>query len=101
MYAKESRIIGARENLSNYIEGEDVYNSLFLHIINDPTIERSLYQITVYEYRPDLIARDFYGSEDYLGILLVQVGINLEQYKKGTVLSLIPKSIIDGVLANM
>ena len=89
MCAKESRIIGARENLSNYIEGEDVYNSLFLHIINDPTIERSLYQITVYEYRPDLIARDFYGSEDYLGILLVQVGINLEQYKKGTVLSLI------------
>lgn len=101
MYAKESRIIGARENLSNYIEGEDVYNSLFLHIINDPTIERSLYQITVYEYRPDLIARDFYGSEDYLGILLVQVGLSLEQYKKGTVLSLIPKSIIDGVLANM
>ena len=101
MYTKESRIIGARENLSNYIEGEDIYNSLFLHIINDPTIEKETYQITVYEYRPDLISKDFYGSEDYLGILLVQVGLNLDQYTKGTVLSLIPKSTIDGILANI
>ena len=101
MYTKESRIIGARENLSNYIEGEDVYNSLFLHIINDPTIERETYQITVYEYRPDLISKDFYGSTDYLGILLIQVGLGLSQYTKGTVLRLIPKETIDGLLANM
>lgn len=101
MYTKESRLIGARENLSNYIEGVDVYNSQFLHYISSPDIPKVPYQITVHEYRPDLIARDFYNSEDYLGILMVQLGVGLSALTKGTVLYLIPKDTIDNILKNI
>ena len=101
MYTKESRLTGKRENLSNYIEGYDVYNSLLLHYLASPEIPKVPYQITVYEYRPDLIARDFYGSTEYLGILMAQLGIGLEQLTKGTVLYLISKNTIDTLLRNI
>jgi len=98
MYKKSKTIINNKENISNYIEGIDVYNSYFLSKIKDPNIDRTPYEITVYEYRPDLITRDFYGSENYLGILLVQNPINLSSYTKGTVIKLIPKNIIDQLI---
>lgn len=101
MFKKEKRIIGTKQNLNNYVEGYDVYNSYFLHVITDPTITKTPYEITVYEYRPDLIAEEFYGSKDYLGILLVQTGLSLEQYTRGTILELIPKYTIDLAIGNM
>lgn len=101
MYTKESRLVGSKENLSNYVEGNDVYNSTFLHVIADQSIEKVPYQITVYEYRPDQIAADFYGSTEYLGILLAQLGIGLDQLSKGTILYLIPKDTIDLIIRNI
>lgn len=101
MYTKESRLIGRRENLSNYMEGNDVYNSLFLHLLASPDLNKVPYQITVYEYRPDLIAQDFYGSVDYLGILMAQLGIGLDSLTKGTILYLIPKDTIETLLRNI
>lgn len=101
MYTKENRLIGKRENLSNYVEGNDVYNSTFLHYLSNSDIAKTPYQITVYEHRPDLIAQEFYGSVDYLGILMVQIGLGLEDLTKGTILYLIPKDTIDTLLRNM
>lgn len=101
MYTKESRLVGKRENLNNYIEGQDVYNSTLLYYLASPDIAKVPYQITTYEHRPDLIAQDFYGSVDYLGTLMVQIGLGLDQLTKGTILYLIPKDTIDTLFRNM
>ena len=101
MYKKKDRIINSVENLSNYVEGNDVYNSTLFYFLADPTIEREPYQVTVYEYRPDLIAEDFYGSTEYMGILLVQLGLSLSDLKKGTTIFLIPKAIVDSIIDQM
>lgn len=101
MYTKEPRLIGEKENLSNYVEGVDVYNSLFLHILADPNINKLPYQITVHEYRPDLIAKDIYGSTSYMGILMAQIGIGLDQLTRGTVLFVLSKETIDALIKNI
>lgn len=101
MYTKEQKIQNSLTNLSNYIEGFDVYNSLFLQKISDPTLEREKYQITVHEFRPDLMAQDFYGSSEYMGILLVQARVDLKSLKRGVVLELLPKTTIDNIISGM
>ena len=101
MYTKEQKIQNSLTNLSNYIEGFDVYNSLFLQKISDPTLEREKYHITVHEFRPDLMAQDFYGSAEYMGILLVQARVDLKSLKRGVVLELLPKKTIDNIISGM
>lgn len=101
MYTKEQKIQNSLTNLSNYIEGFDVYNSLFLQKISDPTLEREIYQITVHEFRPDLMAQDFYGSAEYMGILLVQAKVDLKSLKRGVILELLPKKTIDNIISGM
>ena len=101
MYTREQKIQNSLTNLSNYIEGFDVYNSLFLQKISDPTLERETYQITVHEFRPDLMAQDFYGSAEYMGILLVQARVDLKSLKRGVVLELLPKTTIDNIISGM
>ena len=98
MYRKKSKIVSNTENLGNYIEDFDIYNSLFLYKLSDQGLPREDYEITVYEFRPDLIARDYYGSTSYMGILLAQTKLTLTQFKKGLILHLLPKSIIDGII---
>lgn len=100
MYTKEQKIQNST-NLGNYIEGFDVYNSLFLQKISDPSLEREKYQITVHEFRPDLMAQDFYGSAEYMGILLVQARVDLKSLKRGVVLELLPKKTIDNIISGM
>ena len=101
MYRKSNVIIGSKNEIGNYIEGYDIYNSALLYAIDDPKLPKSLYTIEVYEYRPDLIARDFYGSTDYLGLLVYQAGIGLENYKRGTTLRPIPKEVVDLITKNL
>lgn len=101
MYKKEQRITNGYENLDNYIENYDVFNSQLLLLLNDPNLQREIYRITTYEFRPDLIAREFYGSEGYMGILMIQVALGLEGYTKDTILELIPKSVIDEIIKSL
>lgn len=101
MYTKKDVIISNKENLSNYIDGIDVYNSSILVYLNNPIIERESYEITAYEYRPDLIAEDYYGSVSYAGLLMLQAARGLETYKQGAILKLIPKRILDNILSNI
>lgn len=101
MYKKEPRLIGKKENVSNYVEGVDVYNSTFLHLLCDPTLTKTPYQITTYEYRPDLIAKDFYGSDSYMGILLAQTGLELSSYVRGQFIYLLPKETVDLIIRSI
>ena len=101
MYRKKSKIVNTSENLGNYIEDFDVYNSLFLYKLSDQSLTRDDYMITVHEYRPDLIAQDYYGSASYMGIVLAQTKLTIEQFKKGTILKLLPKSVIEGIINSL
>ena len=101
MYTRNKTITSNIENASNYIEGYDVYNSKLIEQLRDPALEREEYEITASEYRPDLIAEDYYGSDSYVGLLMIQTGTTLTNYKKGTVLSLIPKSELDSFLRSI
>lgn len=101
MYRKKSKLINNIENLGNYIDGFDVYDSLFLNRINNQSLTRENYLITVHEYRPDLIARDYYGSVSYMGILLAQTKMTVDQFKKGVVLSLLPKTTIESIISSL
>lgn len=101
MFNKKDVIISNKENLSNYIEGIDVYNASILVYLNNPNIEKESYEITAYEYRPDLIAEDYYGSASYAGLLMLQAARGLETYKRGSILKLIPKIVLDNILSNI
>jgi hypothetical protein len=69
--------------------------------LKDPGLEREEYEIKTFEYRPDLIAQDFYGSTDYEGLLMIQTGTTLVNYKKGETLMLISKSNLDSLLRSI
>lgn len=101
MFTKESKIINNKQNLSNYISGYDVYNSSLLIYLNDPQIERENYEIMTYTFRPDLIAQDYYGDVSYEGLVVLMASIGLESYTKGSVIQLIPKSVLDNILSNI
>jgi hypothetical protein len=101
MYKKQQKILSFSSNLSNYVEGSDIYNSYLLQRISDSSLTRELYQITTYEFRPDLIAQDFYGDANYMGILLAQIKIGVMDLKRGVVLSLLPKNTIDNIIENL
>lgn len=101
MYKKFNQIIISPRNLQNYVEGVDVYNSTLFYRLQDPYLTREDYEIDVYEYRPDLIAKDFYGSEDYQGIVIFQNHLPLTEYHKGKVLKLISRSVIETILDSL
>lgn len=101
MYKKGKSIISSKEELGNYIEGFDVYNSSFLTKLLDPSLPRDFYQITRYEYRPDLIAKEIYGSSSYMAILMVQVGMGIENYKKGAYITILPRETVGKIISEM
>jgi hypothetical protein len=101
MYNKPTKYAYTREELANYIEGNDVYNSSFLSIISSNAYPRTTYIITEYEFRPDLIAKELYGSTTYEGILILQTGLPLEGFKKGTALSVLSKASLDSILNSL
>ena len=101
MFTRANKIISNIEELGNYIEGFDVYNSLFLNSILDPNLERVSYRITRFEYRPDLIAEEIYGSSSYSAILLISTGKRVSDLTAGTVLYVVPKSTVDEIIRNL
>lgn len=101
MYIKEQKIISSIEDVSNYIEGYDIYNSTFLSLLYNTTEPKEKYEITVYEFRPDLICKDFYGSESYYGIFLLQTKKLITEFRKGVILELLPKSVVDNIIRRL
>ena len=101
MYSKANKVSSGIEDVVNYISGCDVYNSKLIEQLRDPSLPREQYEIKTFEYRPDLIAKDFYGSTDYEGLLMIQTGSTLTNFKKGTTITLIPKSNLDSLLRSI
>jgi hypothetical protein len=101
MYKKPTKYTYTSEELSNYIEGNDVYNSSFLSIISNSALPRITYVISEYEYRPDLIANEIYGSSSYEGILILQTGLTLDKFQKGRKIEVLSKTTLDTILFNL
>lgn len=101
MYSKTNKIFTGISNIENFIEETDVYNSKLLLYLSDPTIERVDYEIITGQYRPDLIAKDFYGEYSYESFIILQAGLPLAGFKRGVVLRLIPKDTLDSILSSI
>jgi hypothetical protein len=101
MYSKANKVSSGIEDIVNYISGSDVYNSKLIEQLRDPGLPREQYEIKTFEYRPDLIAQEFYGSTNYESLLMIQTGSTLTNFKKGTTLTLIPKSNLDSLLRSI
>ena len=101
MYTKSGKIIKNQTEISNYILDTDIYNSKLLYQLSDPNLEKVSFEIKIYEYRPDLIAKEFYGSTDYTPYVLLSSGLKLEHLKKGAVISLVPKNILDNIIKSI
>lgn len=95
---EKGRISKTSHDLSLYIEGFDLYNSVISGLIRDSYNERVPYEIRTYEYRPDLLAKDIYGETKYMGLFLLTCGVGLEGLYKGAVISVIPKNILDEMI---
>lgn len=97
MYTRPKRIYTNLKRLENYIEGEDVYNSLLLLRLQDTSLEKSEYTIKT-PYRPDLIAEDFYGDVGYEPFVIFQLKVPVDKITKGRTFKLITKEEIDRIL---
>lgn len=101
MYRRKNLSVN-KYGIENYIEGTDIYNSKLQNLLAlDPSIVRVPYEIEQYEYRPDLICKDFYGSLDYYGLFLLTCGIELEDFRLGNTIYLIPKGILNTFIASI
>jgi hypothetical protein len=101
MFSKQSEIKNSKADLCNYILDKDVYNSILLSKLSDSSIYREEYEITTNQYRPDLIARDFNGSTDYTGLVLLQAKRGLDTFTKGSIIKLIPIQRLNLILENI
>jgi hypothetical protein len=101
MFEHTSKRNLSQEDLACYIEGFDVYNARLLDSIRDAYNYRIPYEIRTFEYRPDLIAEDIYGSTKYTGLFMLSCGVGLEGLKKGSVIQVIPKQILDNILSDI
>lgn len=54
MYKRTSKIRSNTTEVSNYVDGVDIFNSTLMRLLNNPVIEREDYLITNYQLRPDL-----------------------------------------------
>ena len=97
MYTKPSRIYANLRNFENYINGADVYNSLLLFYLQDPSLKTSEYEIKT-PYRTDVVAKDFYGDLEYETYVILQLKTPVDQLTKGRVFKLITKEELDSIL---
>lgn len=101
MYKSNNKLSANILELPRYIEGYDLYNSTLLRELNKPGVTRVKYIITMYQYRPDLIAKDYYGDVNYEGLVMLQNNISLKDYTKGTEIELIPKNELDNIIKSL
>ena len=97
MYTRPKRIYTNLKRLENYIEGEDVYNSLLLFLLQDSNLETEEYTIKI-PYRPDIIAEEFYGDPGYEPFVILQLKTPIDQVTRGRVFKFITKTEVDRIL---
>lgn len=97
----KQKLTNNTKDIINYVDGFDVYNSVFMDLVKNSFYERVPYEIRTFEFRPDLIAEDIYGDSKYLGIFMITCGVGLEGLYKGAVISIIPKEILDEIILKL
>ena len=97
MYTKPSRIYTNIKNLENYINGADVYNSLLLFYLQDPSLETKEYIVKT-PYRTDIIAEEFYGDVGYEPFVILQIKTPINKVTRGRSFNLITKEELTKIL---
>lgn len=97
MYTKPSRIYTNIKNLENYINGADVYNSLLLFYLQDPSLETKEYIVKT-PYRTDIIAEEFYGDVGYEPFVILQLKTPINKVTRGRSFNLITKEELIKIL---
>lgn len=97
MYTKPSRIYTNIKNLENYINGADVYNSLLLFYLQDPSLETKEYIVKT-PYRTDIIAEEFYGDVGYEPFVILQLKTPINKITRGRSFNLITEEELIKIL---
>ena len=97
MYTKPSRIYTNIKNLENYINGADVYNSLLLFYLQDPSLETKEYTVKT-PYRTDIIAEEFYGDVEYEPFVILQLKTPINKVTRGRTFNLITEEELIKIL---
>ena len=97
MYTKPSRIYTNIKNLENYINGADVYNSLLLFYLQDPSLETEEYIVKT-PYRTDIIAEEFYGDVGYEPFVILQLKTPINKLTRGKSFNLITNKELTKIL---
>lgn len=97
MYTKPSRIYTNIKNLENYINGVDVYNSLLLFYLQDPSLETKEYTVKT-PYRTDIIAEEFYGDVGYEPFVILQLKTPINKVTRGRSFNLITEEELIKIL---
>ena len=84
MFTRPSRIYTDVKNLEHYIEGADVYNSLLLFYLQDPTLETEEYIVKT-PYRTDIIAEEFYKNAEFEPYVIFQLKTPINMVTRGRV----------------
>jgi hypothetical protein len=101
MFKHSSKRNLGQEEFARFIDGFDVYNARLLDSIRDAYNDRVPYEIRTFEYRPDLIAEDIYGSTKYTGLFMLSCGVGIEGLKKGATIQVIQKQVLDKILSDI
>jgi hypothetical protein len=94
----KENFISKDDDLSTYIDGVDVFNSVLLDKIRDAHSERVPYEIRTFEYRPDLICEELYNDVDLLGLFMLSCGVSLSDLKKGAIIQVLPRDVLIRIL---
>jgi len=81
--------------LENGIQGADIFDSALLYnLALDQEFERVDYVVKSNWYRPDLIAKEFYGDTRYEAFVILQAG-SIKNIRPGAIIKLINKGDLD------
>lgn len=79
MFSKNKSIIKSRTlELSNVIEGTDIYNAKFIYMLRKLP-EAGVEKVNVRYNRVDLLSKSIYGDSQYSDILLLYNGVTIDQ----------------------
>jgi len=81
--------------LENGIQGADIFDSALLYNLTlDRELDRIDYVVKSNWYRPDLIAKEFYGDARYEAFIILQAG-SIQNIRPGAIIKLIRKENLD------
>ena len=99
MYTKvdKKKFSISNEEIEGYIDESDIFGSSLLYNISlNPFATREAYTIKTKEFRPDLVAKDYYGDVKYESYVILQAG-GIENIYPGNTIYLLTSSSLKGL----